>query len=123
MYDELKKLAEASRVANHDDRGADEAFQEAFHPEVALELIAEIERLKETCIGLDRQNDAIAGDCAELRKDADRYRFIRSDVSSGEQDICIVKKYWGMVQGSDVILELDKADFQIDAAMEKDLGQ
>lgn len=45
MYEELKKLAEASRVANHDDRGADEAFQEAFHPEVALMLIAEIDRL------------------------------------------------------------------------------
>lgn len=44
-YSELKRLAEASRVANHDERGPDEAFQEALHPEVVLALIAENERL------------------------------------------------------------------------------
>lgn len=44
-YSELKRLAEASRVANHDERGQDEAFQEALHPEVVLALISENERL------------------------------------------------------------------------------
>lgn len=46
-YSELERLAEAARVANHDERGPDEAFQEAIHPEVVLELIAENKRLAE----------------------------------------------------------------------------
>jgi hypothetical protein len=45
-YSELKRLAEASRVANHDEHGPDEALQEALHPEVVLALIAENEALR-----------------------------------------------------------------------------
>lgn len=67
-YSELKQLAEASRVANHDERGPDEAFQEALHPEVVLALIAENERLDGECEGCPM---AIA---EELRKERDQLK-------------------------------------------------
>lgn len=56
-YTELKRMAEASRVANHDDRGPDEAFQEALHPEVVLALIAENEALRQALQSITAQVD------------------------------------------------------------------
>jgi hypothetical protein len=55
----------------------------------------------------------------ELRKDAERYRWIRSDVSVGKSDFCIMRKHWGADSLSAVVC-LDEADIQIDAAMSKD---
>ena len=51
-----------------------------------------------------------------LRRDAERYRFLRQDISNNVQDFCIVKKRWSATF-PDRILELDGADAEIDAAM------
>jgi hypothetical protein len=50
--------------------------------------------------------------------DAARYRFLRSDVSRGKVDFCVVRKHWGEDSHS-AILELDEADNEIDTAMEQ----
>ncbi|MCY1340612.1 hypothetical protein D9M68_202500 [compost metagenome] len=44
---ELKRLAEIARVADGRDRGADEDFEAAAHPENILALIAENESLRD----------------------------------------------------------------------------
>jgi hypothetical protein len=52
-----------------------------------------------------------------LRKDAERYRFLRDDVSAGQVDLCIISKHW---KSNDcTYLSLDQADYAIDVAMEK----
>lgn len=55
------------------------------------------------------------------RADAERYRFLRDDISHRSHDFCIVKKYWGMVSSPDVILQLESADEQIDSAMKSEV--
>jgi len=84
----------------------------------------EIERLRAENEALHAQVDALAERHASalcemevLRKDVDRYRFIRTDVSSGKSDICIIQKDW--IAGRDTYLSLEQADYVIDAAMSK----
>lgn len=54
-----------------------------------------------------------------LRKDAERYRFLRNDLTQGgDIDFCIVRKHW-KAPALESILSLTNADEQIDAAMTK----
>ena len=64
------------------------------------------------CLAMDSE------EIQALRKDAERYRFLRQDISNNVQDFCIVKKRWSATF-PDRILELDGADAEIDAAMTK----
>lgn len=59
-----------------------------------------------------------SGIIERYKKDAERYRFIRDDTSKGKSDICIIKK--DLEARMDDYLTLEKADFAIDAAIEKD---
>lgn len=55
----------------------------------------------------------------EAEKDAARYRFLRSDESKGEVDLCITKVYWA--EGDHyVVLVNESADWAIDTAMQGD---
>lgn len=54
-------------------------------------------------------------------KDAERYRFLRRDISNHNVDFCIIKKFWDR-SFHDIILETESADAQIDAAMSKEAG-
>jgi hypothetical protein len=65
------------------------------------------------------ERDALKAECEGLRKDAERYRWLRRDTSSGKVDFCIMRKHWGADVLS-AILELEQADQQIDAAMSKE---
>lgn len=88
------------------------------------QLKAENERLRKlpTCwsevLEQSEANDELLDKVLELSRDAERYRWLRDDTSRGKTDFCITKKYWG-ASTPDVILELESADEQIDAAMGK----
>lgn len=89
------------------------------------QLKVEVERLNEEYDKAwrhdlnDKNNvQVLAAEVEALRKDAERYRFLRQDISNNVQDFCIVKKRWSATF-PDRILELDGADAEIDAAMGK----
>jgi FtsZ-binding cell division protein ZapB len=67
-----------------------------------LALLAEIDQLK-------AENE-------QLRKDAERYRFVRKDVSSGAVDFCVHHTRW---RGESEIITGDDCDDRIDTAMSK----
>lgn len=52
----------------------------------------------------------------QWKKDAERYQYAKSGTSSGKVDICITRKNWH--ESDHVILCEDRADIEIDAAME-----
>lgn len=62
--------------------------------------------------------DQLKAEIEALRKNSDRYLFLRNEVSSHVRDFCIVAKYWGGTF-PDRILVLEGADAEIDAAMGK----
>ena len=121
-HSELKRLAEES-VGFCDVPIA---------PDVVLGLIYEVEglraqhgrdsaELRSLCQARDdarKERDQLKAEVESLRKDAERYRFLRQDISNNVQDFCIVKKRWSATF-PDRILELDGADAEIDAAMGK----
>lgn len=142
-WSELKRLAEAA--INSGDVGypllidgpgdlCRLAEYAAENPNVFLALIADNERLltdlrelKDAKNGLSWAFGEIKIECDQLkaenellRKDADRYRFMRIDVTrGGDSDFCIVKKFW-KTPGLERILTMQDADNEIDAAMSKD---
>lgn len=61
---------------------------------------------------------ALKAEVEALRKDAERYRWLRRDTSEGKVDLCIMRKHWSQDLLSEV-LALESADQQIDAAMGK----
>jgi len=117
-----------------------ELSRRQFHA-IARELYAENERLRADYAALSTFNpdwDRVAAaqdsvrehmelanqlkaECEGLRNDAERYRFVRSDLSSGKVDLCIVQKDW---KGGDIQwLCMEQADYKIDVAMSKESGQ
>ena len=135
-HSELKRLAEAA-LRNWPDsklfeRPECESFIDSARPDVVLALIAEVEglraqhgrdsaELRSLCQARDdarKERDQLKAEVESLRKDAERYRFLRQDISNNVQDFCIVKKRWSATF-PDRILELDGADAEIDAAMGK----
>ena len=133
---ELKKAAlrvveiESSEGESISDAWED--FESAANPAAVLALIAEVEglraqhgrdsaELRSLCQARDdarKERDQLKAEVESLRKDAERYRFLRQDISNNVQDFCIVKKRWSATF-PDRILELDGADAEIDAAMGK----
>lgn len=108
-------------------------FIAAANPAAVMALIAEVESLREhkqLLVDLREADgyeswasvlvmvDKLKAENEDLRKDAERYRFLRQDISNNVQDFCIVKKRWSATF-PDRILELDGADAEIDAAMGK----
>ena len=111
----------------------DAEFIAKCEPGSVLALIAEVESLREhkqLLVDLREADgyeswasvlvmvDKLKAENEDLRKDAERYRFLRQDISNNVQDFCIVKKRWSATF-PDRILELDGADAEIDAAMGK----
>lgn len=149
----LKALAEAANVRTSNADADEEAmfsFECAFAPAAVLELIAELDRVREShqqvCenynkvsyaseergIQLDQlkaENESlrqqlaipsdVLADAEALRRDAERYRWLRGDASAGKVDFCIMRKHWREDALSEV-LTLGEADQQIDAAMGKE---
>lgn len=136
-YSELKRLAEAA-LRNWPDsklfeRPECESFIDSARPDVVMALIAEIESLRSQVGTLQSAANSwqsgydegrrigtktALDEREELRKDAERYRFLRQDISNNVQDFCIVKKRWSATF-PDRILEMGGADAEIDAAMTK----
>lgn len=84
--------------------------------ELMAEAIPESDPNKPYAQMLDAIGDQFKNENEQLRKDAERYRFIRDDISLGKVDLCITKKTWGMT-ASDLVLSMTDADDQIDAAI------
>jgi len=81
------------------------------------QLKAENERLERNRDMWKAQVEQQAEELTALRKDAERYRFLRSDLTmGGDVDFCIVRKHW-KAPALESILSLTNADEQIDAAM------
>lgn len=99
-------------------------FELAMGTEVARRqfhgcAVAEINRLKAE-LECARGDLKTAMDIVERnQKDADRYQFLRRDVSHRVSDFCIVKKFWGGTM-PDRILEGDDADLEIDGELAKE---
>ncbi|WP_300632655.1 hypothetical protein [Pseudomonas sp.] len=74
---------------------------------------AELKAENETLIAAAQ---ALRDEWRKDQADAQRYRFLRNEVSSRVQDYCIVKKFWGGTF-PDRILVLDGADAEIDEAL------
>lgn len=129
------KTGEIHGVDHHAD-----GFIAAANPAAVLELIAEIQRLRETpanqlaeAIVRTVVQGAAAGvqsgimttvqqlreENEALRKDAERYQWLRGDISAGKVDLCVMRKHWHEDSLSEV-LTLEEADQQIDAAMSKE---
>lgn len=135
-YSELKTAAtRIIEVQTSQDVPISKLFDEfdaLASPEAVLAMIGEVEgfraqhgrdsaELRSLCQARDdarKERDQLKADNEELRKDAERYRFLRQDISNNVQDFCIVKKRWSATFPGR-ILELDGADAEIDAAMTK----
>lgn len=94
-------------------------YYAAANPAAVLGLIAENERVTTAWHDMKRELDQLKAENEALRKDAERYRFLRRDISNHSVDFCIVKKFWDR-SFHDTILETESADAQIDAAMSKE---
>jgi hypothetical protein len=57
--------------------------------------------------------------CDELRKDAERYRWLRSDDIEGEREIYVVMEHRPFSEEGDMVLMTEDLDDAIDAAMAK----
>lgn len=86
------------------------------------ELVAELERSVE-CVWPETDNAvvtlrALLAERAEIKRDAERYRWLRSDTSKGKSDLLICSKVWGngAFRTQERILTGDGADAAIDAA-------
>lgn len=142
-YSKLKQLAEASiqawekhsKADSHEFHDAwckaDTEFSAAAREEVVLALIADLERhqrmlLAAACdigaigqaMGADSEDDGsdLEGLAAELRKDAERYRWLRDPVRVDWEDIT-GELIVGQAEGED-ILWMMSLDAAIDAAMD-----
>lgn len=60
----------------------------------------------------------LEAECEKFRKDAERYRFLRSDDSNGKVDLCVTKAYWDE-NCRYVVLVNEGADWAIDAVMQE----
>ncbi|EIK96078.1 hypothetical protein PMM47T1_14000 [Pseudomonas sp. M47T1] len=72
------------------------------------------------CLVAD-ERDQLKAEVEELRKDAERYRWLRGDTSAGKVDFCIMRKHLREDALSEV-LALAEADQQIDVAMSRESG-
>jgi hypothetical protein len=142
----LKKLA---LDANEQFPALEDQWSMVCTPSVGLDLIAEIERLTQQNRLLTEHNEFLASSDSrlapelravkdalgldftasvigevvptieKLHKDAERYRFLRNDLTQGgDIDFCIVRKHW-KAPALESILSLANADEQIDSAMTK----
>lgn len=80
------------------------------------QLLYALKQEEQSYLVLRAERDRLKTENEALRKNSDRYMFIRNEVSSRVADFCIVKKYWAGTF-PDRILVLDGADVEIDAAM------
>ena len=144
-YSELKRLAEALVSAlneyNSDDcskhrldawSAADDALQNAAGPEVILALIAENERLERLAesrlLNWEAEGRALLEACSDrnqlkadneaLRKDADRYRWLRSQ-HWNESDMAVACHPKKSVKLGFDCPSGERLDHAIDAAMGK----
>lgn len=99
-YSELKRLAEAA-LNDNGDYVALSDYGMAVPPAVVLDLIAKVEglraqhgrdsaELRSLCHARDdarKERDQLKAKVEELHKDADRFRFIEQDASSGMSKI------------------------------------
>lgn len=92
---------------------ANDRFTEAASPEVILALIAENDGLKTGFEAYEQVNAELKAEVEALRKDAGRYRWLRTGQRAG---LCIDKWHYG---GTGEQLTLEEADAAIDAAMGK----
>lgn len=96
-----------------------------------LDLITENEKLNahvDEMVNLRKAHGfeswaAVLVENERLRKDAERYRFLRSDVTrGGSYDFCIVRKSWGN-PALERILTLADADNELDVVIAQDADQ
>lgn len=117
MYDELKKLAEAAMIVHPefaDNAKAASAYDEALGPEAVLALISDRDQLFGITEQLKAENEL-------LRKDADRYRWLKSQAelqSYGGSDYCLpIIHAWDYKPGPELNEQFENLDTAIDAAM------
>lgn len=111
---ELRSLCQARDDARK-ERDSLKAEVKALRSK-AKEFYSQCEKYDAAIRSVVSERGALKAEIEALRKDAERYRFLRHDISNPVQDFCIIKKYW---DGTfpDRILELDGADTEIDAAI------
>lgn len=116
--EKLKALAEAAQNDSGDYAALND-YGMAVPPAVALALLAEIEALRESANF--RAVQSLRADCEALRKDAERYRWLRSRSLEGEDAFWIAAAHghptrWAM--GGD---DPEGCDAAIDAAMTEEV--
>jgi hypothetical protein len=83
MTDNLRALALAAQATqsspNYHEH--ERAFEYAATPDAVLSLCDEIDRLKAEIADHERAYELLFKECGELRKDAERYQFLRGDFS------------------------------------------
>lgn len=135
QHDEAGKVHVVSDIEDYcypaeDDAAAITAavnFARTHLPDLVAEMDT-IERDRDAALHAAKRHmervDELLAENERLRRDAERYRHLRSNESSGAVDLCICRVEWSHKSGNDraryeVIAE-DRADAAVDAARRND---
>lgn len=117
--EKLKALAEAAQNDSGDYASLND-YGMAVTPAVTLALLAEIEALRESATF--RAVQSLRADCEALRKDAERYRWLRNPDNQEDlepnSDYLMPPIICGYAEHED-ILAMDSLDKAIDAGMQE----